>query len=188
MSKKFKKGDAICCVNDSEGFFSFFGLGINAFQEADDFLETKNKSLPINPNQVIHIGFVINDFQYVESSLLGVRIMPLSKLAKKKYWHCVLREDLREKIFQQEQAFDMFVNNEVGKKYDFSQIYKYALSIGSLGLWEPKDDGRYNVCSELYHRALKRVGIKGETENSSIVTPSDIFEEDWYSERRKMYD
>ncbi len=183
----FKKGDALCFENTPTGnFLDLFGLGIEIFQKLDDFY-TDESGLPIDPDKITHIGFVINDTEFVESALSGVRIMPLSKLKGKKYWHCSLREDLRERILLQPQAFDMFVYGEVGKRYDFAQIYKYALSIGSFGLWKPKDDGRYNVCSELYHRALRRVGIRGKESNSSIVTPSDIFAEDWYSERRKKY-
>lgn len=183
----FKKGDALCFENTPAGnFLDFFGLGIETAQELDDFY-TDESGLPIDPDKITHVGFVINDTEFVESTLFGVRIMPLSKLKGKRYWHCVLREDLREHILIQCQAFDMFVYGEVGKRYDFEQIYKYALNAISFGLWEPKDDDRYNVCSELYHRALRRVGIKGKETNSSIVTPSDIFAENWYSDRRKMY-
>lgn len=179
---EFRKGDALCFECDGGPL----GLGISSFQELDGFLKDY-ANLPINPASITHIGFVINNNQYAESSLFGKRILPISKLKGKKVWHCMLKEELRDKIIAQEAMFDKLVNQEIGKRYDFEQIYKYALSILSLGLWEPKNDDRYDVCSEWYHRLLRQFGIKGKEENSSVVTPADIFAEDWYFDRRRLY-
>lgn len=178
-----KRGDVFCFENDG----GFFGFGINGFQMLDDWYSNED-GLPIDPDKITHVAFAISDTQYVESSLLGVRIMPISKLKDKKVWHCVLKPQLRNRILSHLADFNNFVNEQVGVRYDFKQIGLYAFSMLSFGFYEPKNDARYNVCSELLHRAFSIAGIRGKKANSSAVTPSDVFAEDWYSERRKMYE
>jgi hypothetical protein len=181
---KFRIGDVIAFPYAPEGnLLDFFGLGIKTFQSFDDFYN-KTPDLPIDPDDITHIGFVINSTQFIESTAMGVRIMPLEKLKGKEYWHCVLKYSYRQKILQKISLFDQFIQEETGKRYDFLQIPKYALYLASFGLWKPKNCSKYNVCSELCHRVMYLMGIPSKKENSATVTPSDIFAEDWYFERR----
>lgn len=183
MTLDVKKGDVFCFENDG----GFFGFGINGFQGLDDWY-TNEDGLPIDPDRITHVAFAISNTQYVESSLLGVRLMPISKLKGKKVWQCILKPEIRKQILLNPMTFDRFVNEQIGIRYDFAQIGFYALNLLSFGLYEPKDDARYNVCSELLYRAFSIAGIKGKESNPSIVTPSDVFAEDWYIGREKLYE
>lgn len=153
---------------------------ISFFQKID-FLKGNQKS----SDKINHIGFYFKDGFFVESTIYGVRLS-LVKNIKGVVWYCPLKRDIRLKIQENENLFDEFIMNQIGKKYDFLQIGKQALRIGTLGLYTPKEDDSLTVCSELYYAVMEKVGVVGKIKNSAVGTPADVINEDWYSYKVRL--
>lgn len=176
---KFKKGDVICFENNGGIVPSIVG-NLISFVETIGNIFMGRKPLPIASNRIIHVGLVINERLFLEAIGGGIQVAPIKELRGQNCWLCVLKESMRKQI--DDNKFDGFVNRQIGKSYDYKGLFRLLpyLLTGKL-FFKPKEDKNLNICAELIGSAFEAAGIIDE--NVSILTPSDIFEKDWYKER-----
>ena len=172
----YKIGDIVAFVKNS-----IVGEAIGFFQNLDDWYN-KETGLPVDPDIISHIALVINDTEYIEADAKkGVRICKLADLpTDRPFFHCVLKDEKRSKIYKWHFLFNQFVYKQVNKRYDYKGIFHIALKFFGI---KPKEDSRYFFCSELAYKAFEEVAIFHDI-NTSAKTPSDMFAEDIFSQRR----
>lgn len=174
-----KKGDVLAF--QSEG--SILGNAITLFQSLDDW--KAEERIHIDPDRISHVALVLDEHSYIEADVSGVRIVQIDRLpADRIIWHCVLTDKNRKKIYDNYHEFTAFLQSQKGKRYDFRGIVRIALNILSFGLYNPPENNRYNFCSELIYAVFKKVGMFHHDVNSSLKTPSMLFTERIFKERR----
>lgn len=167
-------GDLIAVKNDD----TFLGNLISKFTGSD----------------IVHVGMRLFGNEYVEATLSGIKISTLDKLKNKDYWICKLAENYSKEILLNQAAVKFFVGHRIGERYDFTQLFKFIPYILSCGLYTPKEDNDFYVCSELVASIYEMHGVLGVEDidylfhkngniNTSTITPADLFNLNIYKEK-----
>lgn len=182
---EFKKGDVLCFEVGYDPMAFIVGNVISLFEKLGSIGKPQLERLPMKPSKIVHTAIVLNEQYYIQAVAHGIELMPLSTLKRMRVWHCVLKPELRLKIYANGKLFNTYLEEQIGKPYDWVQLLKFIpyLTTNRL-LFKPKEDTTLNVCSELVASAFELVGICDH--NSSAITPSDIFKQNWYKERKKI--
>lgn len=177
----FKPGDILCF--ERGGSISGFLLGY-LISLAEEVVGEDDKAYPIDPDKITHVALVMSGGCFVEAAYDGIRVKPLSQVGR--VWVCSLKDELSEQVASKNLLFDSFLSKQLGQSYDFRAFFKmlpYLLS--KRKLFKPVEDTRHFICSELVSEALEIVGIQNTRRNSSQMTPSDVFRQDWFKERKR---
>lgn len=183
MPLDLKIGDVLC-LERKDSMFSPVANTISFFQKIGNIFTKQEKNLPIKASEIIHVGIMISNDYYAEVNAIGVQIKPLSDF--KKGWACLLSDELREKFkfLTLKNSYLNFIEERLYDRFDYQHFFALApYLLTGRKLFKPKKDTRLNVCSEFVAAALEQLGIENKFNNPSRMTPSDIFNEDWYKAR-----
>lgn len=145
-------------------------------------------------SKISHIGIVYDADTIVESTSLrgftGVVRHSINDVYgyKGKIWLLDIHPTLREKGLVSNVALQEFLDEQVGKKYDYKQAALSGMDLLDwLGLFKAKDNNGLWFCSEIAQAALEHWSpVLFRDKNESEATPKDIWKMDQWASRVRI--
>lgn len=154
---------------------SLFGSAISFFQKLD-----RNKD-----PEMVHTAICLDGSTCLEAAEVVKRGIIANYLKQNRPIHvCRLSFANYRKLVYHKKDVDAFIKKQMGKPYDIKQIGLFVINILSFGIYKPKKDRRLNVCSELVGNILQIATVLDENVNTSLLTPSNIYNLPIYLERK----